>query len=129
MGRILLLALAAAVYPTLLAIVILILTRPHPIRLFSGYLIGGMAMSVTVGLLILAFADTSNLGTGSSSSPSPPIDLALGIALLGDLTDPRHGARPARSGAPGATKGRGRRRSRPPRRRPVTRPRNPRPSA
>jgi len=82
MGRILLLALAAAVYPTLLAIVILILTRPHPIRLFTGYLIGGMAMSITVGLLILAFADTSNLGTGSSSSPSPSIDLALGIALL-----------------------------------------------
>jgi MFS family permease len=82
MGRILLLALAAAVYPTLLAIVLLILTRPHPIRLFTGYLIGGMAMSVSVGLLILGFADTSNLSTGSSSSPSPWIDAFLGIALL-----------------------------------------------
>ncbi len=82
MGRVLVLALAAAVYPTLLAIVILILTRPHPTRLFAGYLIGGMAMSLTVGLLILAFADTSNLDSNSSSSPDPWISIFLGLVLL-----------------------------------------------
>ncbi len=82
MGRILVLALAAAVYPTLLAIVILILTRPHPTRLFTGYLIGGLTMSIAVGLLLLGFADTSNINTQSSSAPRPWFSAFLGIALL-----------------------------------------------
>ncbi len=82
MGKILVLALAAAVYPTLLAIVVLILTRPHPIRLFAGYLIGGMIMSLAIGLLILGLADTSNIDANNSSAPSPWIDTGLGLALL-----------------------------------------------
>jgi hypothetical protein len=82
MGKIFIFALAAAVYPTLLAIVILILARPHPVRLFTGFLIGGMTMSITVGLAILGLADTSNLGTTSSNSPRPVINLVLGVLFL-----------------------------------------------
>ncbi len=82
MGQIILLAVAAAFYPTLLAVVILILNRPHPVRLLSGFLIGGMAVSISIGVAILAFADTSNLGTNSSGSTNPIISLVLGVLLL-----------------------------------------------
>lgn len=81
-GKVFVLALAAAVYPTLLAIVVLILTRPHPTRLFAGFLIGGMAMSMTIGAVILAFADTSKIDTNSSSSPRPWVNIFLGLVLL-----------------------------------------------
>lgn len=83
MGKILVLAVAAAFYPTLLAIVVLILTRPQPVRLLAGFLIGGMTVSITVGLVILGFADTSNLGTGSTGSTNPIISLVVGALLIG----------------------------------------------
>ena len=42
MGKLILLALAAAFYPTLLAIVILILTRPQPVRLLTAFYVGAV---------------------------------------------------------------------------------------
>jgi hypothetical protein len=39
-----LLGLAAAVYPTLLAGVILILTQPNPLQMLVAFLVGGMAI-------------------------------------------------------------------------------------
>jgi hypothetical protein len=53
-GDVLVLAVAAAFYPALLAGVILILTRPNPKRQLAGFLAGGMVASVTCGVLILS---------------------------------------------------------------------------
>ena len=47
------LAFAAALYPTLLAGVIVILNRPTPKPLLVGFLLGGLLISVTAGLIIV----------------------------------------------------------------------------
>jgi hypothetical protein len=57
MGNIILLALAAAVYPALLAAVIVLLARDKPARLLAAFLAGGMLMSITAGLIIVFALD------------------------------------------------------------------------
>jgi hypothetical protein len=54
MGPILALALAAAVYPQLLAVVVVILTRPSPRLLLWACYLGGLCVSVGSSLAILA---------------------------------------------------------------------------
>lgn len=82
-GKLIVLALAAAFYPTLLAVVILIITRPQPARLLLGFLIGGMLTSVTVGFVLLrAIEGTGTLSDGSGGTLSPAIDLILGCLSL-----------------------------------------------
>ena len=80
----LLLAIASAFYPVLLAIVILMLASPRPVPLLWGYLLGGAIMSIGIGILILYVLDDSDLLTGSSSKTASPVaDIVLGsIALL-----------------------------------------------
>jgi hypothetical protein len=76
------LALAAAVYPTLLAGVILILARPRPRAQLAGFLAGGMAASLTAGISILfAIEDTGAVGP-SQHTVSPAVDLAVGAVSL-----------------------------------------------
>lgn len=83
MGDLVPLALAAAFYPTLLAVVVIILTRPNPARLLAAFLIGGMATSIAVGLAVLAIIEGSGVvGGGSSHSISPAIDLVVGLMSL-----------------------------------------------
>jgi hypothetical protein len=53
MGSIFLLALWAAIYPTLLACVVVIPLLPRHERLLLGFWLGAMAMSVTCGLIIV----------------------------------------------------------------------------
>jgi Sap, sulfolipid-1-addressing protein len=76
------LAFAAAVYPTLLAGVILILTRPRPRAQLGGFLAGGMAASLTAGFVILfALNGTGALGQ-SQHTVSPAVDLAVAAVSL-----------------------------------------------
>jgi Sap, sulfolipid-1-addressing protein len=83
MGNLIPLALAAAFYPTLLAVVVIILTRPNPARLLAAFLIGGMLTSVLVGLIVLAIIETSGaVGSDSSHSISPAIDIVAGSISL-----------------------------------------------
>jgi hypothetical protein len=82
MGKLTALALAAAFYPTLLAIVILILTRPHPVRLLTAFYVGAMITSFTVGLAILFALEGSGAIDSSPHGVSPTIDLVAGILCL-----------------------------------------------
>ena len=68
MGDIFLLSLAAAIYPALLAAAVVILALPQPRRLLAGYLIGGMTVSITAGLLILPAFQDSDPVLGSKST-------------------------------------------------------------
>ena len=80
------LALASAVYPTLLAVVILILTQPNPRRLLAAYLAGALLTSLTIGLVIIGGLSAGNVLNGSSAHTiNPAIDLAVGLLLLGLL--------------------------------------------
>lgn len=78
----LLLALDAALYPTLLAAVVILLAQERPVRLLAAYLAGGMIVSVGLGLAIVLALDGS-AKFSESSGLSWTADLALGgLALL-----------------------------------------------
>src|SRR4051794_19579114 len=79
----LLLAFEAALYPTLLAAVVLLLAQPRPVRLLGAYLAGGMVISIGLGLGIVAALESSHAVGGSRSAPSWVADLVVGgLALL-----------------------------------------------
>lgn len=82
MASILPLALAAAVYPTLLAGVIVLLGRDKPAPLLAGFLAGGVLVSVVAGLIIVLGLDGA-VSTKSQRSASPTIDLILGVLSIG----------------------------------------------
>jgi Sap, sulfolipid-1-addressing protein len=76
-------AIGSAVYPTLLAVVILILTQPNPRRLLAAYLAGAMLTSLTIGLVIIGGLGSGDILNGSSGHTiNPAIDLAVGLLLL-----------------------------------------------
>jgi hypothetical protein len=80
--NLILLALAAAVYPTLLAGVILILTRPNPLRMLVAFLAGGMATSVIAGIVLVQLLESSDVVSKSHSSSKPVADIVIGAASL-----------------------------------------------
>src|SRR5689334_9391880 len=75
------LALAAAVYPTLLAGVIIILGRPAPKPLLLGFLLGGLITSMVAGCIIV-FALGGSVSKSSQRSASPVVDLVGGILAV-----------------------------------------------
>jgi len=77
-----LLALAAAVYPTLLAGVILILSRPSPLRLLIGFYVGGMTISIIAGCAIVKAIESSKAVSKSNQSGKPIVDIVVGAASL-----------------------------------------------
>ena len=77
------LALGSAVYPTLLAVVILILTQPNPRRLLAAYLAGAMLTSLTIGFVVVEGLGFGHLLNGDSGRTiNPAFDLAVGLVLL-----------------------------------------------
>ena len=84
MAHIVLLALAAAVFPLLIACVAIMISRPSPRRLLLGFYAGGMIVSITAGLLVLAaFKDSGKVAGSSSSHVSSGLSIAAGIIALG----------------------------------------------
>jgi Sap, sulfolipid-1-addressing protein len=78
-----LLALEAALYPTLLAAVVILLTQPHRLQLITAYLLGGLTISIGLGLAIIAALKGSGQLDSSSSGLSWRTDLVVGgLALL-----------------------------------------------
>jgi hypothetical protein len=75
------LALAAAVYPTLLAGVIVLLARDKPAPLLAGFLAGGVVISLSAGLIIV-FVLGGAVSTKNQRSASPTVDLIAGILSL-----------------------------------------------
>ena len=81
--EILFLALEAALYPTLLAAVVVLLSTPRPRRLLSAYLAGGLVVSIGLGLLIVKALEGSGAIKNEGSGLSWGADLAIGgLALL-----------------------------------------------
>jgi Sap, sulfolipid-1-addressing protein len=83
-GSIILLALAAAVYPQLLAVVVIILTRPNPQPLLWACYLASMLVSVgSSALIFAAFQSRGTVAGTSSSRLGPAAYLAVGaIAVL-----------------------------------------------
>lgn len=77
------LAFLSALYPTLLAVVVLVLQRPDPRRLLGAYLAGAMLTSMAVGYAIVTALREGHVVGGSNHAVGPGVNLAGGaIALL-----------------------------------------------
>jgi Sap, sulfolipid-1-addressing protein len=81
-ANILVLALIASLYPTLLAAVTIMLLQPSPKRLMFGYLLGAYTTSITVGLVIVFSLQGSGLVNEAKRTISPALDVAIGLILL-----------------------------------------------
>lgn len=82
MGEIVVFALLAAVYPTLIAATTLMLLLPRAEKLMLGFWLGAMTMSVTCGLVIVFALQDSSVVTTARNSVSPAVDLAIAALLL-----------------------------------------------
>jgi hypothetical protein len=67
------------VYPALLAMVVLILSRPNPQRLLAAYLAGGMLTSIVVGMVVVSSLKTGHVVNGSDRTVNPVVDLAVAL--------------------------------------------------
>src|SRR3954452_15319703 len=82
-AQLLVLALNAALSPTLLAAVVILLAQPRRRPLLTAYLAGGMTISIGLGLGIIAVLEGTSAVSSSSSGASWVTDLAVGgLALL-----------------------------------------------
>jgi hypothetical protein len=101
-GRVLTLSLTAALNPTLLAAVTVMLTLISPKRLLSGYLAGAMVTSITLGLVLVFALNGSGSSSTAKHTVNPVLDLILGGVILliafvvGTGRDKRRRARSAR---------------------------------
>ena len=80
MLQILLYAVGSAFFPALLAGVSVILTRDRPAALLLAFYVGGMVVSIGVGLALLEIAG-SDASVGKSSGKSDPV-FEIGAAIL-----------------------------------------------
>jgi hypothetical protein len=77
------LAIGSAVYPTLLAMVVIILGQPNPRRILAAYLVGGMLASLTVGFLAVAALNAGHTVGRSDHTVGPAVDFVVAaLALL-----------------------------------------------
>jgi Sap, sulfolipid-1-addressing protein len=83
MGQIVLLAFAAAVFPTLIACVAVMISRPEPRGLLLPFYVGGLISSLTSGVVVLAYFNDGNALLGSTSTtPSPGTSITAGLVSL-----------------------------------------------
>jgi hypothetical protein len=81
--QVLLLALDAALYPTLLAAVVILLSQPRRLPLLATYVCGGLTISIAAGLAVIFVLEGSGALDNSRSGLSWTADLAVGgLALL-----------------------------------------------
>jgi len=83
MADLVVLAIASAFWPALLAVVIVSLRAPHPARLMASFLAGGLLTTVTIGLAIIYALRSSPATSNSRNSFGPAVAIVVGaLALL-----------------------------------------------
>jgi Sap-like sulfolipid-1-addressing protein len=82
MGRAFLLALLAALNPTLLAATTVMLLLNNPGRLMLGYLLGAAMTSITLGVVIVFSLKGSGAVSTTQNTLNPAVDIALGLIAL-----------------------------------------------
>lgn len=83
MAQIVLLAFAAAVFPTLIACVAIMISRPEPRRLLLAFYVGGLFASMTSGIVVLrAFNSGDTVLNSTTSAPSPGTSITAGVVSL-----------------------------------------------
>ena len=83
MGAIVLCALASAVFPTLLACVAILISRPSPRLLLLAFYAGGMITSITSGIIVLSvFNNGQSVAGSTASAPHPSTSIVMGVVAL-----------------------------------------------
>lgn len=95
-AEIFLLALASMVWPALLAVVLVALVSPRPVRLLSFFLAGSLLTTVAIGSVIVFLLRGSSLMSDGHRTFSPVVDLVAGAAALLVAFALRRHTRPAR---------------------------------
>ena len=72
----------AAIYPPILALVVVILARPNPRNLLLAYVVGAFLVSTLAGLGIVAALNAGNVVGGSDHTINPAVDIAGGVVAL-----------------------------------------------
>lgn len=80
--RTLLLALLAALNPTLLAATTVMLVLSNPARLMLGYLLGALMTSITLGLVIVSSLESTSAVSTTQNTVNPAVDIALGLLAI-----------------------------------------------
>jgi hypothetical protein len=75
-------ALWSAFYPTLLAMVVLILARSRPRRLLIAYYLGGLTISFIAGAVVVEAFKAGHAVGASNRSVSPGVDIFAGLLVL-----------------------------------------------
>ena len=83
MGEILVLALASALWPLLLAVVVIAFGSAHPMRLLASFLAGGLLATVVVGVTVVHLIQTTSIQIGSRQESRAVLPLLLGFAAIG----------------------------------------------
>ena len=102
MGRVFTLSLTAALNPTLLAAVTVMLTLLSPKKLLTGYLAGAMITSITLGLILVFTLNGSSSSSTAKHTVNPILNVGVGALILlaafvvGTGRDKRRRARSAR---------------------------------
>ncbi len=82
MVNVLVLAIASAVSPAILAVVIVVLHRPRPQRLLAAYLFGGMLTSIAVGIAIVSSLNGLHALSGPNPAADPIVNFTVGALAL-----------------------------------------------
>jgi hypothetical protein len=76
------LALLSAIYPTLVAVVVVALTMPRPAKAMAFFLLGGMIASVSVGLAVVFALQGTSIVDSSESPVNPVVYFGAGVFAL-----------------------------------------------
>jgi len=74
--------LAAITSPTAIAAVLVILNRPRPVGLLAGYVVGSFAMSMLIGIALVAGLVATTLLTPRNHASLPVLDIVIGVLIL-----------------------------------------------
>jgi Sap, sulfolipid-1-addressing protein len=81
-GQVFVFSLTAALNPTLLAGVTVMLALENPKRLLMGFLLGALVTSITCGLLLVFALPGSSTSSTAKHSVNPALNIALGALIL-----------------------------------------------
>lgn len=74
--------LSAITSPTAIAVVLVTLRRPRPVRLLSAYVIGSFVTSVVVGIAVVAGLSATSLGARRKGAAIAIFDISIGVLIL-----------------------------------------------
>ena len=80
--ELLLLAIASAFYPLLLAVVIIFLARPRPKLLLLYFLAGALLVSISIGLVAVSVLDAADIGESARGSVNAAFYFVIGVAAV-----------------------------------------------